>query len=233
MAIQVSSGEGIFPNNAIVTSILDGQRFIVSAAPNVQNPVGSNTVITGGGNDFSVSGAMSGAGSLASTITLPSGQTTAEIELGMAVTVIGGTGKFRPGTTVVQIIDEQKFRVSAQPTAPTGTPLSGATVSFTAPDVIPLYNAGAVSHAIANNSGQISSNTSTAQGDYIIKLIPDNLLQSGADVPYRVVWKFPDGSTGFTEGVFEAATLNSPSINVLKINKSGTGLNAVYTVTPL
>lgn len=236
MGVQVSSGQGLFPTNTVVTAVNSATTFTVSQAPTTANALGSNTVISAGGNEIILTNATSATTTnpAITTITLGSGNTNG-LEVGMTVTVIDNTtGRFRPGTTISRINGPNSFNVSLaiNPTLGQGVALSNATIAVSSPDVIPVVN-NSVSHDIKNDAGEISNASSTAQGEYIFKMIPLNLLNSGADVPYRVVWKYPNGTTGFTEGVFEAATLNSPSKEVIKVTKSGTGTSATYTVTPL
>lgn len=221
MAVAVSSGIGAFPNNTVVTSV-GPTSFTVSQAPTLANVLGANAVVTAGGNDYS------------SQVTSVAGTTfnvasTTGLSVGMALSVTSGAGAFRPGAVVSRINSSTQF-VSSQSALPASPINATSVITGAYPDVYPVFNGGAVIHDILNTTGQVSGGTSTPEGDYYFKLLPTNLLESGVDVPFRILWKQPDGTVGFYDGVFNAATLNSPSKTVLKVSKTGTGTSATYNV---
>ena len=231
MVVTVSSGTGAFRANTMVTEITSATTFTTNLAPRntatVMENLGNNAVVTGGGENFVLNGASSGTGADATTITLSSG-TTEGLVVGMPVAVIGGTGRFTTTTgpaaasaTILEIKSPTQFRVSGVAAA-----LVNATVAAIFPDVYPSDS----SHGFANVTVAVSPGTSSQAGEYTLKILPTKLLTSGADVAYRVVWKFPNGTVGYYNGVFEGATLSSLSETVLKVTKTGSGPGATYDI---
>jgi hypothetical protein len=219
MAVAVSSGIGTFPNNTVVTSV-GPASFTVSQA--ATTPLGANAVVTAGGNDYTSqsTGANSG-----TTINVAS---TVGLYPGMVVHVTAGAGAFRPTATVVSsIVNGQSFKVAVAPSVPLNA-TSVITASY--PDTYASFSGGTVPHDIVNIPGPVSVGTSTPPGVYYFKFLPANLLQSGVDLPFRILWKQPDGTVGFYEGVYQGATLTSDAKTILKVTKTGTGNSATYNV---
>jgi hypothetical protein len=220
MAVAVSSGAGAFPNNTVVTSV-GANSFTVSQAPTAANALGATTVVTAGGNDYT---AQATGPNATTTINVAS---TAGLYPGMVVSVTGGAGAFRPGSTVTSITSLTQFKVLQAPS----TALNATSVITAAyPDIYPSFSGGTISHDIINANGPVSAGTSSPQGVYYFKFLPTNLLESGADLPFRILWKQPDGTVGFYDGVYQAATLGSASKTILKVTKTGIGSAATYAI---
>jgi len=227
MVVTVSSGTGQFRDNTMVAEILSATTFRTTLAPTAANSLGNNAIVTGGGENVVLTG-LSSSVTTPTEITLTNG-TTDGLLPGMTLAVVNGVGEFGVSTPaitaigprIVQILSPTSFRVTR-----VLTPLSNATVVFTVPDGVPTSSA----FSIANSKADVSAGTSSTEGEYTFKILPRTLAAPGADLPYRIVWKFPNGSVGYYNGVFEGATLSSISETVLKVTKSGNGPSATYTV---
>ncbi|MFT3793853.1 hypothetical protein [Flavobacterium sp.] len=220
--VNVSSGPGHFLPYTTITSILSDSQFRISRAP--LSALGANSVITASGVDLTMTGASSSPGNL---ITVAS---TAGLQLGMIVTVSNGPGRFAAaGTYVTEILSNgTQFKVNLAPAAAlSGSSEIVASFGDTAPE--PTGSAY-IGHSFRNSPGSISDGLSSQEGTYFIRLSPLNVLSSGADLRYRIVWKYPDGSTGFYDGIYDDVTLSSAPKTILKVEKTGTGNSVVYSV---
>lgn len=227
MGVSVSSGSGKFRDNTVVTQILSATTFRVSLAPRTTEVLGDNAVVTGGGENEVLTG-------LNSDITTPteivlSNGNTDKLLVGMTLMVVDGTGEFgvstpaitAVGPRILEIISPTRFRVTR-----VITPLVNATVAFVVADGNPTSNG----FNIANSKSDVSPGTSSIVGEYTFKIMPVKVASPGTNLPYRIVWKFPNGTVGYYNGVYEAAALSSLSETVLKVTKSGDGASATYNV---
>jgi len=226
MVVAVSSGAGLFPAATIISEVTGPNTFTVNRAPTVG--LGADTEITFGGNDYTSDNANT-SGPVGTASNLVNVGSTAGLYIGMAVSVVGGTGSFSPGTTVSAIISDTQFRVS--PTVGIANRLVDAQIKAAYPDYMPPTTTS-YDHGISINAGSVSNNTSTGIGEYTFKFSVANLIESPTNLPYRIVWKFPDGSVGFRDGVYNNATPGAPSIPVIKVVKSGNGTGATFTILP-
>lgn len=222
MVVSLSSGTGTLRLNTMVTAITSATTFTTNMAPQIA--IGNNAVVSGGGEDI----VLSGGSSDGNYVTFTSG-TTDGLVVGMPISVIAGTGRFFTAgppfpvsPTILEIVSPTKIRVSG-----IQIPLVDATVSATFPDGTPPSISA---FGIANSPTTVTVGTASNVGEHVFKILPIKTATPGTDLPYRVVWKYPDGTVGYYNGVFEAATLSSASETILKVTKTGNGTNATYAV---
>ena len=221
MVVSVSSGTGAFRVNTMVTAITSATTFTTNIA--ASTALGNDAVVSGGGEDI----VLTGARSEGNRVILSSG-TTDGLVVNMPIAVIAGTGRFTTTTgplavspTILEIISPTEFRVSG-----INIPLVDATISAIYPDGNPAVSAFAIANSLTTNTVGTGSNV----GEHVFKILPSRVAAPGTDLPYRVVWKYPNGTVGYYNGVFEAATLSSASETILKVTKTGNGPSATYTV---
>lgn len=228
MAVQVSSGKGNF-GAAVVTSVESPWSFKVSVnILNANSLSSTSTIITAGGYDKVIENTNSvfDEAGITKFVNVAS---TVGLNKGMTVWALGGfgTGAVRGGTIINRIISPTQIELSLAPLA--ASALVNAKLVFSYPDIL----SPSALHDITNLDGPVSTGQSSQEGEYTLKLVPITVREEGADIPYRIVWKFPNGSVGYYESTFEDATALGLSKKVLKVNKSGTGPGVIYTVTGL
>jgi hypothetical protein len=228
MNVIVGSGTGNFSNNSVVVSINSATTFTVNQ--NILTPL-SNATVLGVANDYVSSNANNDTTvTPKNVITVPS---TTGLYPGMVVWVTSGTGAFKASTatTVASILSPTSFKISSSNTIM----LVNATISAVFPYAIPGYDAAGKLHDILNDgSGNTASSSATPPGDYYLKISAINLINSGADLPYRITLRLPTGEVKlFLNGVYSNATIGGPIKPILKVTKTGIGSAASYSFTEL
>jgi hypothetical protein len=221
MTVQVSSGIGAFFNNTVVTSV-GLNSFTTSTAPTLA--FGSVTEITATGPDYT--GQVTSASG--TTINVNS---TAGLYPGMVLGVASGPGTFGRVATVSSITSATAFKVTPSASGLNSTSVISATYADVYPNL--PYNGSSILHDFTTETGVTTVSFSSAEGEYFFKFVPNNVIQDGADIPYRIVWKYPDGTADFYDGVYHSVGLTSAPLSVLKVTKTGSGTAASFTVTPL
>ncbi len=216
---NVTGTSGNFNNNTVITAITSGTTFTVNRAPVI---ILSNATIIGYGNNYNDTNASS----VAKEVTVTS---TNGLYKGMVLFVMSGTGKFAANTVISEVLSSTTFTISVTPT----TVLSGATIMASFADVLAPRSGDPRIHDISTAGTTNIASSSSVQGDYIFKIAPVSLISGTTSLPYRLVIVKPDGEVTVFNGKYDGITLASPFIDVLKVNKTGEGDAAVFTVTNL
>ena len=158
------------------------------------------------------------------------------VEPGIHYLMKSNTRTFKTGNTGIPATDSNllKIRVISELATTTNRfkllidrPGSGA-------DGTGSFNNGVVSHNLQTGpSGTENSSQSFGQGEYTFSLAAQALPSASEDKEYRILIVFPNGDVKVYDGVYGGLTLLSPPKPVLKVTKTGTGLDAVFEVTPL
>ncbi len=219
---NVTTTSGNFLSNTVITAITSATTFIVNRAPPTASTL-TNATIIGYGNNYNDVNAYS----VAKDVTVSS---TAGLYKGMVLHVLSGTGKFAANTVISEVTSSTTFTLSVTPT----TALSGATIVASFADVLaPITTEKNRTHDIATAGTTNIASSSSVQGDYIFKIAPVSLITGTTSLPYRLVIVKPNGELIVYNGVYSDLTLASPFKDVLKVNKTGEGDAAVFTVTNL
>jgi hypothetical protein len=92
------------------------------------------------------------------------------------------------------------------------------------------FTGTALTHLIFNSgNGEGTGTFSFNPGEYIFKLGGQTQLVSPENKKYRIILVFPNGDVKVYVGVYSGLTPTSPALPVLKITKTGVGVNAQYT----
>jgi len=152
--------------------------------------------------------------------------------------------ELRTGNTTVPPLDSSRLQVRLawpDPPAPDPTVLrNNLSLQVARPvgnSTVPLASGTKTFSILTSNTATPPANNgySTYIGDYVFRISATSLIQSGADMPYRFVVRFPDGVTQIFEGVLNGLTVGGTPEEVLKVTKSVDGVTGkvTYTVTDL
>ena len=116
---------------------------------------------------------------------------------------------------------------------PDATTANNVRFSIDRPDPLADVNvtqlsSGGKNHNILKVTGNNTTTNSSAEGDYIFSIT--GLSQTTPiDLSYKVILRYPNGESEVFAGVYEAMTNASPLKPILKITKTGSGDDVIYT----
>lgn len=121
-------------------------------------------------------------------------------------------------------LDKNNIKLTVDRPSPISDAFPGITGS-----IYRLHNIGATTSTTPNGTG-----SSNVAGEYFLKISATNLIASSVDLKYKIILKFPDGSTKVYQGVYSGMTTDltiSPLKSILKITKSITGNDVIFAST--